>query len=529
MKYYVKKNSLHTDIKFTDKRLNYLVDRMKNKYADELVSNESLQIGSQKYGGVIDRKAFSPEEIDDMMITFLFSFNDRFIKLGEKTHVNVPSIYSFEGEDDRHSYNKLMSYICGSKDQKSMFELNIIRTMEMEKVSTRHVQNGFEQKVNLNDLDEVRYEDINTPMDADGNKMMADDLIGGLDESYSDVDDDAIESTYEPTDEFKYILDNFRSVLTKNQVDKIETLIDAVNTGQVDINDLFHKVTGELIKEKLGRIWFPDRKNNYIQPAVDGLLNRIRSRMNAAIKLQGFSEDIKLKSDYRKLENHSLEDNRLYSEYKIFEKYAIRDLEIDEFNKAIDVTFKNSEQMIPYDEIDKIHSNEISVKDLIRKYKLTKKKVNNPHGIVKTYVIDMENGKLLFTDKELQEREDLHCRHLLDWIRAGTITFSMNDSDDGLMKPSSRKLNDITYEDYYRLVERPLMMMDDAKELEIVRKAMNRDYFNIDNLYVLKDSYYVDYKKDGYIDQKNYNRKEYIDEVKLDKKTTIDEKIAVVI
>src|SRR5699024_6317475 len=123
--------------------------------------------------------------------------------------------------DDRHSYNKLMSYICGSKDQKGMFELNIITTMEMEKVSTRHMQNGIEQKVNLNDLDEVRYEDINTPMDADGNKMMADDLIGGLDESYSMIDDDAIEGTYEPTDEFRYILDNFRSVLTKNQVDKI--------------------------------------------------------------------------------------------------------------------------------------------------------------------------------------------------------------------------------------------------------------------------------------------------------------------
>src|SRR5699024_2281100 len=100
--------------------------------------------------------------------------------------------------------------------------------------------------------------------------------------------------------------------------------------------------------------------------------------------------------------------------YGIYSKYAIRDLEIDEFNKAIDVTFKNSEQIISYDEIEKIHSNEISVKDLIRKYKLTKKKVNNPHGAVKTYVIDMENGESFYTDEELQEREDLHCRQLLD-------------------------------------------------------------------------------------------------------------------
>src|SRR5699024_4953608 len=112
IKYYLKSNSLHGEIRFTDKRINYLALRLKNKYADkDYITNKSIKIGTNGFSAAVNKKLFEPEQIDEMLINFIFNFNDRFIEIAEKTSYNVPSIYSFKGKTDEHSNNKLLNYI----------------------------------------------------------------------------------------------------------------------------------------------------------------------------------------------------------------------------------------------------------------------------------------------------------------------------------------------------------------------------------------------------------------------------------
>src|SRR5699024_737596 len=104
----------------------------------------------------------------------------------------------------------------------------------------------------------------------------------------------------------------------------------------------------------------------------------------------------------------------------------------------------------------------------------------------------------------IQEREDKHCKQLLRWIRERKITFTYN-KDSKMYDSNTYKLHSILHEDYCRLVERPLVLRDDKKELEIVKNNMNRTYFNTANRYVLRDTYYVDEKESTYTDLKDYN------------------------
>lgn len=504
-KYFLHKDSLHTEIRFIDKKLNNLSIRMKKKYADsEMVSNEALQIGSSTVGATISRRAFIPEEIDDMLVSFIFNFNDRIVDIGENVSVNVPSIYSFKKEDDAYSYNSLMSYIVGKNGKPGVFENSLLKVMEIEKGTIPHMINGVSTKINLNDLDVISYEDIDTPEDVDGNKMLVDDLIGQEDYKTEQLD------RYQSTKEFAYIQNNLKNVLTNNQVEKLEELFKAIRIKKTSVDKLLHPITNELIKAELGRIWFPGEPNNYVQSAVEDLLIRMKNRMEKAIKLQGFKNDVTtLKSDYRKLKNHSLVDNKLFSDYKIWDRYVIRDIELTELHKDIAIKIQNTDQFIPMVEIEKIKKNEQTVTDLIKKYQLTKKNANNPHGVVKTYVIDLENGKPLFTEQEIKEREDKHCRQLLEWIRNNDITFTPDSRKNGYMKSSSHKLHSVSDKDYLRLIE---SSMNDEK-LEIIRKYMNREYFNTTNKYVLRETCYVDYKENQYVDRKNYDIEKYIEEI----------------
>lgn len=372
---YMRAGCLHKYIRYTDRRLNNFAIRMKKKYGDSsMTSKEPLQVGDGKIGALIDRKAFEEYEIDDMIINFIYSFNKSFIELENNTYINVPNILSFKGEDDQHSNNKLMSYLLGSNGEIGMIEVAILKTMEQRKASRRFMINGVSHKVNLNDLDEVRHDDIDTPKDSDGNQMNVDDLIGKEDEGYSKVDDTTRIKGYDPTKEMAYIMGNLERVLTKNQYEKFMMLTDLIDKGKVDINDLFHDVTDSLIYVELGKVWFPDRKNNHVQPAVRSLLEGMRKRMRAAIELQGYVDDKGrkgLQSSYRRLEGHEMEDNRLYNEYDL-DRWVHRVLEVDRFHQSINGNYSNSDQFIPYEEMERVERHEQSVSDVIKKYRVSK-------------------------------------------------------------------------------------------------------------------------------------------------------------
>src|SRR5699024_6641604 len=184
----------------------------------------------------------------------------------------------------------------------------------------------------------------------------------------------------QPTKEFAFIKNNYENVLTKNQLEKVGELLQALRTGKIEIDELLHPVTSELSQVELGKVWFKGKENNYVQPQVKNLLDSMQSRMRKAIKLQNFAEDKEIESTYRTLKSHSAAENKLLADYKIWDKYIIKNLEVDEFHKNINVFFKNSEQFIPIEEMEKIERKEQSVKGVINKYQITKKDVNNQIG-----------------------------------------------------------------------------------------------------------------------------------------------------
>lgn len=507
-KYSLVKNSLHVDIVFTDKSLRKLAERMKAKYADdEMVSNSSVNLGGQAFTATVDRKAFTADEIDTMMINFIYNFNKRIVEITEGLAVNVPSITSFKGENDTHSNNRLMSYIVGKNGKTGQLENALLQAMEIKKDSKRFVENGIEHKVNLNDAEVFSYEDISTYEDEEGEIMDIHDALGEEEKGYKKVEQDEDYDIYQPTKELKFIKENYKKVFTKNQLEKFKMLLEKIEKGKINIDDLFHPVTDKLILRRLGGVWYPGQSNGYMQRQVTSMLDSMRSRMAKAMLEAGFKDEDKvLKGTYRKLRNHSAKDNRLLSEYKIYEKYLIRDLHLDNHSKQLDVTFKNDEQFIPYYEYEKIQRNEQTVKDVINKYGLTKKDANNPNGKVKHYIIDEENGEALFTDEEVTERIYKHAMRLLDMIKHNYITFTPDAHKDGYMKASDDRLLSVTYDDYVELKKRKILTLND-EQVEIIKKYINPDRFFIGNKYTLTDEYYVDLQDSKYIDKKNLKLK----------------------
>lgn len=513
-KHHLSKGSLHVDIVFTDKSLRKLVTRMKAKYADELNSNSSFSIGTQEFTATVDRKAFTADEIDMMMINFIYNFNRGIVEIADGLAVNVPSIMGFKGKNDVHSNNKLMSYIVGNNGKTGQFENALLQAMELKKGTRRFVRNGTEQKVNLNDAEVFSYEDISTYEDEGGEVMDIHDVMGEEEKGYKKVEQDEGYDIYQPTKEFQFIKENYKKVFTKNQAEKFKILLEEIEKGKVKIDDLFHDVTDNFIIKRLGEVWFKGRSNGQMQRQVTTMLDSMRSRMAKAMIEAGFKDEDKvLTSTYKKLPDHSAEENKLLNDYKVLEKYIIRDLEIDEFYKGINITFKNDEQFIPYGELEKIKLKEQTVKDVIDKYGLTKKDVNNPNGKVRHYIIDEENGVPLFTEDEIEQRIVKRAELLLRWIRE--VEFKFTEQEDGTMKPNNNKLFPMPYEDYHKVANRKFLARNDKEELEIVRKYINFDEFNITNKYILVDEYYVDVNENKYVDKKNLKLKRELTDFKI--------------
>lgn len=179
--------------------------------------------------------------------------------------------------------------------------------MEFRRDTVRYTENGETMKVNLNDMDETYFDDIVANETDEGDEINIIEVI-----PYDEGGDDDFFRKYQPTKEMHFIQERYEEILTKNQLEKLERLIEVIENNEVDINDLFHQVTNKMIIENVGRVLFPDKENYYVQPMTRKLLKSMRKRMEKALKDEGF-KDKKLHSDFRKLKNHSMADNWKYS------------------------------------------------------------------------------------------------------------------------------------------------------------------------------------------------------------------------
>ncbi|MEC1726942.1 hypothetical protein P9E34_19730 [Schinkia azotoformans] len=470
---------------FHEPKLRSLIHKLHSKYCDNKASVSSERYGRTKLGVISSQKVFDKEEVTMMLINYLTWFPFQMIEIYEDEFIKVPSVEDFKGENDEHSNNKLLNYIT------NFFEMQVVLPrLNKDKNVKRRMIDGQTYYVKENDLDVVSFEDLKTPF------KKSDDTNDDEPQDFTEILDarDRVH-TYYKTESQEFIVNNYRDVLTKNQNEKLDTLINAVKSGMVHIDTLF-KDALVLNKEAVGRILFTDKENNYRQPAVTNLLNSMRKRMDKAKAKHGIKYQL-IRSDYAKFPLLPAKDNKKYKENQIEAKYIIKEYKINDLYE--EVKFYKDEQVIPASEIERLRNNEITIDELFEKYMIDQDVAKQKHGAVSTYKpVDNENVDDLYilTEDEINKLFHSHCKMLLDAIRSGSITFV---DDNGMKRATTDKLNPIKIEEFNILVKRPLVLMDsDNKEMDIISSNLNMSYFNVNAYYVKESKRFIIDKKSQY-------------------------------
>ncbi|WP_243357239.1 hypothetical protein [Bacillus litorisediminis] len=401
-----------------------------------------------------------------MLCNYITSFPKGKIQISSDEVVEVPSLKKFEGEDDYHSNNKLIAYIINAFERQVVLKL-------MHKLYDvkRQMIDGKKVYIKQNDLEEIFDDDIKPPTMQDnedpGQRVRFDELIT---ENYT---------THEffKTDEFTFIYLKYKDVLTKNQLEKLNTILRAVEDGEADINDLFRKGfhEGKLNKEEIGKILFPDKENNYRQQAVTNLLNSMKKRMEKALEKEGFKNTV-IRSDYEPFPKLSPEENKKYIDYKIEQKYIIKDYYINSLHENINIPYYTQEQIIPQSEIEKIENGKQTVTELIKKYNL-KKPDKFDHSPVYTYK-QSDSGELTVDVEKLFKS---HCRTILEAIADGRVKFKERNGE--MVPLNTNKINPLSLDDY-RSIKASLSYLYDDEILKIIKRYIKMDKFKVSENYI---------------------------------------------
>jgi hypothetical protein len=381
------KKRIHEYIILMDKRLNDYLIKLKQKYCDNNDYVFSVNYHNAKMGVKSSNKVFESEEIESMLINYVMSFPFGFVEVYEGFYVNVPEIKKFKGETDEHSNKKLVKYIM-----KSFEKQVLLKRLHKQKNVKRVMKAGKTYFVKQNDIETVSFEDVALP-----EKLTENDI-----NSFEDIiTDDTYKSGRQK--EFEYILNNYRKVLTKNQLERLDQLLHAIETKQVNIDDLFHPIhNNQLNIEAIGKILFPDKDNKYRQPAVRNLLKSMRSRMDKQLQKEGFTnQENKIRSDFASFPMLEASENKKYIDYNIGskflrKKYYINELHIKDSESI--VKFYNDEQVIPLYELVSLMTKNITVSELIKKYGINKRIAKSLNGAVYTYVPN-NNGDYIINNK----------------------------------------------------------------------------------------------------------------------------------
>jgi hypothetical protein len=474
-----------------DKKLNDLLIKLKDRYCDTKPHTFSAKYAGSKMGAKACNKMFDREEIEAILMNYLLSFPYGMVKVKSDISVSVPSVESFVGESDYHSNNKLIKYILNNFEKQA-----ILPIMHQDKKVKRVMIDGKTYYVKLNDTEFVSFEDMNAPQKKDNQDVGDSITFFDLIRKESEI------STHGKQKVGKHIFSHYKDVLTKDQLEKFQIILDAVNEKKVNIDELFHSVTGKLNVEELGKILYPDKDNNYIQPQVRNMLKSMRKRMDKELDKQGY-EDIEIRSDYAPFPHLSAAENKNYREYKINSKYIKRDFDLEDSDIYHNVNWYKDEQFISLEEVEKINNGEISVKDFILKHNLDKNISKSLNSLVTSYK-PSRNGKEIIDYEERQRLLNAHCKLIWDYVLSGYVKF---ESKDGWMIPkNTKKLNPLTQWEYGILKNRASANYGkDNLEMEIIKNKINLDCFSLGSHHEITDKEYIadagtTYK---YIDGKN--------------------------
>lgn len=383
-----KKKRVHEYLVFVDNRLNKLLEKMVLKYGNNKVYKFSAKQSNVKFGVSASNKVYERNEIESMLLNYIMMFPY------QSKDFLVPAIENFKGETDEHSNNKLVNYIA------NFFEKHIIlRQLNEDKKAVRVMQNGKTHYVNQ----EIEYHllgDLELPKSLDGEQEQP--TIADF------ITDNAQDHDWAAPTEFDFMKDNYKKVLTANQLSCFNQILSAIENNEVVVDDLFHKVyRGKLNVEAIGKLLFPDKENNYRQPAVRKMINSMRKRMDKVLEKEGIKDELKvIRSDYRPLPEQPEKENKQFKEYNIGKKYLSKNYYINDLHK--NVRFYTEEQTIPlYDYLDLL-TGKTTVAELMKKYNINKDTARSLNGAVYSYNVD-ENGVCRLVDVQFcNEEERIH-------------------------------------------------------------------------------------------------------------------------
>jgi uncharacterized protein YxjI len=309
-----------------------------------------------------------------------------------------------------------------------------IQTVSIEDVSTYGNSESFDEENN------TVFENAVTGYSGDGI----------LDHVAEKENEDIVEGV----SRYNYLKYNWRNLLTKNQVERMEKLIKYIELHPTEnIPEMFDEFTEELVQSKLKDIWFGDElesaNDSTLRSKVSEQLENIRRTMDK--KLKKFEKDLsrpenRLKSTYY-IEGLSQENNLLYH------KYLRRWMSEDEKQQLSNETIP--QLLIKYNIDDKAGQEFHYRKEPVKVYK--------PSSV----------GKVLFSDSDLEYMQQRRIEKIVEAIRSQdkefTIEFYQNKQgqyemfskakEKILLPMSEESYSELVYGDIrtkFRVVERHL-------------------------------------------------------------------------
>ncbi len=472
-------------------RLNKLLNDLKKEFCNKKDTYSfGIKQGHYSIGATATNAVFEDREIESMFRDYLQYFPYGVVYLIEdEIEVNVPTLDNFKGENDKHSNNKLIKYITDTFKKKV-----IIEVLNKRNDVVRRMVDGETYFVKQNDLDVVSFEDLQLSHrdDDEGNEDLTEVVETIADEQTHE---------YFAQKPMRFIQENYKNILSEQQLERFNLLAKAIDNKELEL--FKDQYQSQLNIEGIGKVLFPDKENNYRQPAVRSMLKSMHKKMEKALQKEGFNEVI-IRSNYAPFPQLSPKENKIYKEYRIENKYIKKDYQINDLHN--NVKFYKDEQVIPVSDIEKILNGELSVQDLIKNHNINKKQAQAQSSVVRTYYpVGVEE----FNNLPVEERyiiEDFyfnrffntHCMGIVQAVRDGWVQFKQIGDE---MIPSSGKLLSLTLDEYNIITSR-----NKLKAMEVVKVKHNPKYFNISRTNrLINKEFVLDNKKYKYIDEKNFN------------------------
>lgn len=339
-------------LELMDKRLNHYLKYLKEKYSDNRGINNIDRVSGHRFKVVTSSEKFETEEIESMFYDYLIQF------------VHTKDLSKFKGESLEHSNNLLMKYI------RIDFENNVLKTEYNKRQNVDRITIEGEQFLVKHQQEEVYFDDIITGIKTeDGENVTILDIIGA--EQF-----EGNRSKYAYNREGQYIVDNYKNVLTANQQEKFQKILDWCEQDGNTVNDLFHKNNpSEFNKSALSKILYPDRKPSSTTKDIDTFLQSMNSRMRKALAKAGIEDTrVAVRSDYRPLKHASEEDNYLFCKYNI-DKHVIgyNNSNFPDIPMYKGNHIETPTKYISFEDYEALLNGQMTIQEIISKYKITQR------------------------------------------------------------------------------------------------------------------------------------------------------------